>query len=76
MAIGKNRKSVAQAAKAIGVTKGRIRQMITSGECRAIKVETHLLTTGYYWEIPDREVERLKNLPQVGGRPRSGTPES
>lgn len=62
MAIGKNRMTVSQAAKAIGVTAGRLRQMIGSGECTAVAVETPFSRTGYYWEIPKTEVTRIKGL--------------
>lgn len=62
MAIRKDRMTVSQAAKEIGVTSGRLRQMIGDGECRAVQVETPFSRTGYYWEIPKTEVNRIKGL--------------
>lgn len=57
--------AVNQAAKLIGVTVGRIRQMLLSGELEGFKPNERA------WLIPRKEVERiLKNPPQVG-RPRS-----
>ncbi len=70
MAISNGRLSVTDAAKAIGVTPGRVRQMIRNEEIDAVQVETHLVGAGYYWEVPQAEVNRIAALPQSGGRPR------
>jgi excisionase family DNA binding protein len=70
MAISKGRLSVTAAAKVIGVTTGRVRQMIRSGELKAVKVETHLVGSGYYYEVPLAEAKRAAAVPQSGGRPR------
>ena len=55
--------SVPEAAVAIGITDGRLRQMI-----RAQEVKAHLV--GDCWAIPTAEVDRLKAEPQTRGRPR------
>jgi hypothetical protein len=70
MAISKGRLSVTAAAEAIGVTPGRVRQLIRKGEIKAVKAETHLVGAGYYWEVPRSEVNRIAAIPQSGGRPR------
>ncbi len=54
-----------EAAQEIGITPGRLRQMLRAGELEGEKV-------GPVWVIPRSEVERLKNTPRTTGRPRIG----
>ena len=54
-----------EAAKRIGVTPGRIWQLIKSGEVKAERV-------GYFWLVPENEVDKFRDRPSKVGRPRSG----
>jgi len=53
-----------EAAAKAGVTKGRICQLIWSGEIEAKRV-------GTIWLIPENQVEKIKIRPTKVGRPRS-----
>lgn len=54
------------AAKQIGITTGRIRQLIKAKEVHGKKFG------GRDWWIPAQEVEEMKKNPAKTGRPRSG----
>lgn len=56
--------STREAAKKVGLTKGRICQLIRSGTISAFRA-------GNVWLIPEKELEKIKSKPPVG-RPRSG----
>lgn len=86
MSIIHNTYSVKEAAELIGITSGRLRQMIiaygerspsrkatpTGYECRAEKYEAPIFPAGYIWQVPQSEVDRLKAMTQHTGRPRKG----
>ena len=57
---------VGRAATEIGITEGRLRQMLRSGEARGEKM-------GWVWLVPRSEVERIKKNPSKKGRPRTGS---
>ena len=57
-----------EAAARIGVTPGRIWQLIKSGDIKATRV-------GYFWLVPEKEVDKFKERPTKVGRPRSNTPQ-
>jgi excisionase family DNA binding protein len=57
--------TVAEAAALLGVTPGRICQMLWAGQMAGQKV-------GVIWLIPEREVLRHRERPSKVGRPRSG----
>ena len=59
--------SVPEAADQLGLTDGRIRQMLAAEEIKGQKLGQK------NWAIPRSEVERLKQVPQTNGRPRSGS---
>ena len=79
--------TVKKAAELIGISSSRLRQMIRkyevrcpSGtskplpdECKAIKVESEMFPAGHAWQVPPKEINRLKNtsLNSHGGRPRT-----
>ncbi len=56
--------NVGEAAESIGVTTGRIRQLILAGKIQAIKANERA------WLIPFVEVQRYKDKPHTVGRPR------
>jgi len=56
--------SVQEAADLIGITDGRVRQLLRSGELRGHKVNERA------WIIPMDEVERFRKLPPGKGRAR------
>ena len=58
--------NVREAAACIGVTPGRIRQMLTDGEISGKRANPRA------WLIHKDEVERVANLEHATGRPRSG----
>jgi predicted phage tail protein len=60
--------SVQEAAAAIPLTEGRLRQMLNSGDLKGRRVNGE---TGQ-WVIPADEVERLRDNPNTRGRPRGG----
>jgi len=60
--------SVQEAATAIPLTEGRLRQMLNAGELKGRRVNGE---TGQ-WVIPAEEVERLRDTPNTRGRPRNG----
>ena len=55
--------SVQVAAEALGLTEGRVRQLLVSGEMKGHKVN------GRAWAIPSKEVRRFV-APSKVGRPR------
>lgn len=59
--------TVSQAAEAIGITPGRLCQMLRDKQAAGIKAGPRA------WLIPKTEVARLKKKPQTTGRPRVGT---
>ena len=61
--------TVAQAADEIGVTPGRVRQMLIDGEIRGEQVPDQ---TNGRWLIGRREVDRVARIEHTVGRPRSG----
>jgi len=56
--------TVAEAAKILGVTKGRVCQWLWSNAIQGVRV-------GWMWLIPEKELAKFKIPPKVG-RPRSG----
>jgi len=60
--------SVDEAARLIGVTSGRIRQLLSSGELRGEKFRNLI------WQIRRSDAEKFANQPEGPGRPRSGRP--
>lgn len=58
--------SVTEAADELGLTVGRIRQMLLAGE-----MEGHKLGEKQ-WAIAVAEVQKHKDVPQTRGRPRRG----
>lgn len=64
---------LSEAANFIGVTSGRLRQMIRAGECRAKKVETPLTRTGYVYTITLPEARRLRDNRPPMGRPKKNS---
>ena len=64
--------TVAQAAREIGITPGRLLQMIRAGECEADKFESEMFPAGYAYEVPIKEIDRLSNVKHSRGRPRTG----
>lgn len=86
MSIIDGTESVKDAANLIGVTDGRLRQLIRNfyercptgkgkpkeNECRALKIESPMFPAGHAWQVPRDEINRLKNAPRNGGRPRVG----
>lgn len=61
--------TVAEAAAVIGVTPGRVRQLVVADEIKGVeRVGKRALL------IPKREAERIKNIEPTVGRPRSNRP--
>lgn len=58
---------IGEAAKQIGVTDSRLRQMIRNQEVKAICVSDRV------WLMEKAEVDRIKSMPQKTGRPRNGS---
>lgn len=56
--------TVTQAAKIVGVTPGRIRQMLANGAMHGEKFD------GRMWVVPVSEAERLRDTTTTVGRPR------
>lgn len=61
--------TVTQAATMIGVTAGRVRQLIMAGEVRAEQIPAK---ENGRWLVPLSEAKRVAELQPVTGRPRSG----
>lgn len=62
--------SVSEAAKVLGCTGARIRQLLLSGELKGIKATS---AENALWLIPEGEVaEAAKRERRKGGRPRVG----
>jgi len=57
-----------EAAKLIGVTPGRIWQLIQSKELPGVRV-------GTLWLVPEKELEKFRVRRTKVGRPRSGSPQ-
>lgn len=72
VATRKKHLTVTKAAEAIGITRGRLHQLIRAGECQARKFEDERFPTGFSYEVPVSEVERLSKVTHATGRPRSG----
>jgi len=58
--------SVEEAARRIGITPGRVRQLLCAGEIRGQKLAK-------VWAIPESQVEKFCQQPQKTGRPRVGS---
>ena len=67
-----NRYRVTEAARLAGMTPGRLKQLIYAGTVIASKVSTPLTRTGFYYEITQSEIDRLKTNRSNRGRPRIG----
>ena len=59
--------NIATAARMIGITGARLRQMLLDGTARGHKLGDQARGK---WAIPEAEVTRLQSLPQTRGRPR------
>jgi hypothetical protein len=57
--------SVEETANELGMTPGRIRQLLRSDDLHGRKV-------GDTWVIPALEIQRFKRIPKRTGRPRTG----
>ena len=68
MAIVDDYLTVQEAAQRIGVTAGRVRQWLLSGELRGEQVPKR---ENARWLIPSSEVERMAKVTPKTGRPRS-----
>lgn len=55
---------IREAAREIGVSESRLRQMILDGSAFAISFSSRV------WIMEEREVYRLKSIPKTTGRPR------
>ena len=60
--------TVEEAARAAGLTRGRICQMLRSGQIHGIKIGRLM------WVIPQSEVRKIIHPRKGPGRPRSGSP--
>ena len=58
--------STAEVAELCGMTKGRVCQLLQSGEMIGKKLR------GLYWMIERREADKFADQPVGGGRPRIG----
>lgn len=58
--------TTAEAAEVIGITQGRLCQLLRAGILKGRKAGQQT------WLIPKREVERFQSTPQKTGRPRVG----
>jgi len=58
--------STDEAARILGMTPGRVCQLLRAGEMQGQKIGRRV------WVIPRAEVERIKRIPQKVGRPRIG----
>ena len=56
-----------EVAELCGMTRGRVSQLLISGEMKGSKLR------GILWQIQRREAEKFANRPEGPGRPRSGT---
>ena len=84
MSIIQNMYSVTEAAELIGISTGRLRQMIIhynkrspngraeprGNECKAVPYKGKMFPKGYIWQISKEEIERLSNVNHGTGRPR------
>jgi excisionase family DNA binding protein len=60
MSIKKNMLTTQEAARELGVTDARIRQMIIEGACKAEKYEGEIFPAGYIWLVPQQEINRIR----------------
>lgn len=58
--------NVREAAAVIGVTPGRVRQMLVDNEIKGVRANPRA------WLISKKEVERVAKIEHSTGRPRSG----
>lgn len=58
--------TLTEAAEEIGLTTGRLRQLLRAGKIKGHKFGPRA------WVISEKEVKRLKKEPQTTGRPRVG----
>jgi hypothetical protein len=58
--------TVTQVAEYLGLTTGRVRQMLRDGDLSGDKLDE------WMWIVNRRSVEKAAKKPQVTGRPRSG----
>ena len=88
MSIIEGTEDVKKAAELIGITTGRLRQMIRAynkrcpsrrsspleSECRAEKFESPMFAAGHVWQVPTSEIKRIRDIPKEGrgGMPRIG----
>ncbi len=66
MQLSKNMISVETAAGIVGVTPGRIRQMLRAGELDGAKLSERL------WIVSESSAKKVAKTPHNTGRPRSG----
>jgi excisionase family DNA binding protein len=57
---------IAVASKLVGITTSRLRQLLRKGELAGFKAGPRM------WLIPERELAKFANKPQMTGRPRVG----
>ena len=67
--------TVREAANLIGITAGRIRQMLVDEQVSGVRVQAPG-RYDFYWLIPLNEVKRLQKEVSHTGRPRSGVPKA
>jgi len=60
--------TTAEAAKLIGVTTSRVRQLLISGQMQGVKI------TQNAWLVPESEAKKFASRGKTVGRPRSGGP--
>jgi hypothetical protein len=58
--------SAEQAADIIGVTTGRIRQLLRAGVLSGVKINARA------WVVDERSAQKVRKTQHSGGRPRSG----
>ena len=59
--------SADEVAELCGMTRGRVSQLLISGEMRGTKMRN------LFWQVERREAEKFMEQPGGGGRPRSGS---
>ena len=72
MSTPKTKMTLKQAADYIGVTEGRLRQLIREGSLKAEKIAAPM-AQGFYYLVSESEAKRLKNNVPTVGRPRRGS---
>ena len=63
--------SVTETARRLGMTDGRVRQLLLDGTLHGHKLGEQ---PGATWAVPCNEVERYAAIEQTTGRPRKGQP--